>query len=161
MKSIAALPEPVSTKYLPCFLFEADSTSLSETDLRIEWLKCRARAARWKEEIQLIDEEMRRALDFCSWKVKWWEQQVHRRVTSLSHLQEGLVAYATENAAAERHRLMSWSNAWAPVRQRAAQVLEIHLKDREDAAALTMLDVEVEADECDDNLAASWECDGE
>ena len=148
-------------KYLLWFPFEAGTTSLSETDLRIEWLKCRARAARWKEEIQLINEEMRRALDFCSWKVKWWEQQVHRRVTALPHLQEGLVAYATENAAAERHRLMSWSNAWAPVRQRAAQVLENHLKDREDAAALTMLDVEVEADECDDDFVASWECDVE
>jgi hypothetical protein len=52
-----------------------------------------------------------------------------------------------------------WSSAWAPVRQRAAQVLEHHLKDQEDAAALTMLEVEVEVDECDDDLLANWECD--
>jgi hypothetical protein len=45
------------------------------------------------------------------------------------------------------------------VRQRAAQVLEHHLKDREDAAALTMLEVEVEVDECDNDLSANWECD--
>jgi hypothetical protein len=104
---------------------------------------------------------MRRALVFCSWKVKWWEQQAHRRMTVLPHLREGLVAYATENAAAERSRLMSWSSTWAPVRQRAAQVLENHLKGREDAPGLTMLDVEVEAEECDDDLAANWECDVE
>ena len=103
---------------------------------------------------------MRRALDFCSWKVKWWEQQAHRRM-AVPHLREGLVAYATENTAAERHRLMSWSNALAAVRQHAAQVLENHLKDREDVAGLTMLDIEVEADECDDDLAANWECDVE
>jgi hypothetical protein len=150
MKLIAAfLREHVST-YFPS---EVDTTLLTESDLRVKWLKCRARAARWKEEIQLIEEEMRRALDFCSWKVKWWEEQAHRRTSVSPHLREGLVAYSIENATTERRRLLSWSNAWAPVRQRAAQVLENHLKDREDAAALTMLDVEVEADECDDDLA--------
>jgi hypothetical protein len=148
------LQEPVSTQ----FPSEAYMTSVPNTDLRVEWLKCRARAARWKEEIQLIEEEMRRALEFCSWKVKWWEQQAHRRSTVHPHIQEGLIAYATENAAAERRRLMSWSNAWAAVRQRAAQVLEKHLKNQEDAAGLTMLEVEVEVevDECDDDLAANW-----
>lgn len=100
---------------------------------------------------------MRRALQFCSWKVKWWEQQAHRRMTVPPHLREGLVAYATRNAAVERRRLMSWSNAWAPVRQRAAQVLENHLKDREDSAGLTMLEIEVEADECDDDLPPDWD----
>ena len=103
---------------------------------------------------------MCRALDFCSWKVKWWEQQAHRRM-AVPHLRKGLVAYATENAAAERCRLMSWSNAWAAVHQCAAQVLENHLKDCEDVAGLTMLDIEVEADECDVDLAANWECDVE
>jgi hypothetical protein len=82
-------------------------------------------------------------------------------MTVLPHLQEGLVAYATENAAVERCRLMSWLNAWAPVRQHAAQVLENHLKDREDAPGLMILDVEIEAEECDDDLAANWECDVE
>jgi hypothetical protein len=138
---------------------KANAISLPETDLRVEWLKCRARAARWKEELYLIEEEMRRALEFCSWKVKWWEQQAHRRTTVPPHLQEGLVAYATENAAAECRRLMTWSNTWAAVRQRAAQVLENHLKDREDAAGLSMLNIEVEVDECDDDLATDWECD--
>ena len=37
-----------------------------ESDLRVEWLKCRARASRWKEEIQLVEEEMRRSLEFGS-----------------------------------------------------------------------------------------------
>jgi hypothetical protein len=100
---------------------------------------------------------MRRALEFCSWKVKWWEQQAHRRTTVPPHLREGLVAYATQNAAMERRRFMSWSNTWAPVRQRAAQVLENHLKDQEDSVGLTMLDIEVERDERDDDLASDWE----
>ena len=98
---------------------------------------------------------MRRALQFCSWKVKWWEQQAHRRTAVPPHLGEGLVAYAVQNAAMERRRLMSWSNTWAPVRQRAAQVLESYLKDREDSVGLTMLEIEV--DERDDDLAPEWD----
>jgi hypothetical protein len=110
MKSIAVfLREPVST-YLPS---EANTTSLPGLNLRVEWLKCHAQAVRWKEEIQLIEEEMRWALDFCSWKMMWWDQQAHCRMTAPPHLQEGLVAYATENTAIERRRLMSWSSRGA------------------------------------------------
>ena len=52
---------------------------------------------------------------------------------------------------------MSWSNSWAQVRQHAAQVFENYLKDREDLAGLTMLEIEVEADEHDDDLVPDWD----
>jgi len=136
-------------------------TSLLEINLCIEWLKCHVQAARWKEEIQLIDEEMHQALEFCSWKVKWWEQQAHCRIIVPPHLQQGLVAYATQNAAVEHCRLMSWTNIWAPVCQYTAQVLENHLKDQEDLAGLTMLEIEVEVDECDNDLAPDWDYNAE
>jgi hypothetical protein len=42
--------------------------------VRVEWLKLRARAARWREEILLLEEEMRRAIEFCDWKQRWWRQ---------------------------------------------------------------------------------------
>ena len=50
-----------------------------DPDLRVEWLKCRARATRWKEEIMLLEEEMHRAIQFCAWKVNWWDKQAHLR----------------------------------------------------------------------------------
>ena len=71
---------------------------------------------------------MHQTLDFCLWKVMWWEQQAYYRTIVSFHLQEGLVAYVTENVAAE-HRLISWSIAWAPIYQLVAQVLESYLKD--------------------------------
>lgn len=141
------LPEPISTPL--SFHLKLIQPHYLKTDLCIEWLKCRAWAARWKEEIQLIDEEMRQALEFCLWKVKWWEQQAHHRTTVPSHLWEGLVAYTTQNAAMEHRRLMSWLNAWELVCQRTAQVLENHLKGQKESAELTMLEIEIEADECD------------
>jgi hypothetical protein len=67
------------------------------------------------------------------------------------------VAYATQNTAAEHRRLMSWSNSWAQVHQYVAQVLENYLKDWEDLAGFTMLEIEVEADEYNDDLAPDWD----
>ncbi|KAF8230324.1 hypothetical protein L208DRAFT_1282617, partial [Tricholoma matsutake] len=86
-----------------------------DTDLCIEWLKCHARAAKWKEEIQLLEEEMRQATRFCAWKGNWWDKQAHHQTSILSHLTKGLATYATENAATECHQLLSWSNSWVAI----------------------------------------------
>ncbi|KAJ7699783.1 hypothetical protein B0H14DRAFT_3100193 [Mycena olivaceomarginata] len=40
--------------------------------LRIEWAKTRARAWRWTEEVDLVEEEMRRVLAFLNWKANHW-----------------------------------------------------------------------------------------
>lgn len=98
---------------------------------------------------------MRRAIQFCAWKGNWWEKQAHRRTSISSHLAEGIAAYAAENATAERHRLISWSNSWAAIRQRAALVLETHLKDKEDETDLAVqpvLEVEIEGEDDGEDL---------
>jgi len=101
---------------------------------------------------------MRRSLQFCAWKAKWWEEQAVRRTDVPPHLSEGLVAYAAENAAAERRRLATWSNHWAAVRERAGLILENHLKDKEeDTLGVAMLEVEVDPDDGDDDLMVDWE----
>jgi hypothetical protein len=120
-------------------------------DLRVEWLKCRARAARWKEEIELVEEEMRRAIQFCAWKANWWEEQAGRRTLVSAHLAEGIAAYAAENATAERRRLLSWSSHWEVVRQRARLVLQNHLNNNEDGGEMGALEIEIE-DEDDEAL---------
>src|SRR4051794_22222389 len=40
--------------------------------LRIEWMKSRARAARWSEEVLLVVEEMCQVMQFLKWKAEWW-----------------------------------------------------------------------------------------
>ncbi|KAK6988879.1 CxC2 domain-containing protein [Favolaschia claudopus] len=65
--------------------------------LRIEWAKTRARAMRWTEEVDLLEEEMRRVLEFQKWKAEWWAALADQRqtvVASDSILNEGLTAYA-------------------------------------------------------------------
>jgi hypothetical protein len=84
-------------------------------DLHIEWLKCCTRAARWNEEILLLEEEMHRAIQFCAWKMNWWEKQAHCQISIPSHLAEGIAAYATEQATMEHCQLTSWSSSWSAI----------------------------------------------
>lgn len=86
-------------KSLSCismFVFlETDETFIA---LRVEWCKSRARAMRWDEEVELLQEEMRRVLQFFEWQRAWWMEQ-RSRITGLpSEEAEGLVAYATRQA---------------------------------------------------------------
>ncbi|KAF6743804.1 hypothetical protein DFP72DRAFT_993649 [Ephemerocybe angulata] len=44
----------------------------SESVLRIEWCKARARAHRWQEECHLLGEEMRRTAEYFRWEQRQW-----------------------------------------------------------------------------------------
>ncbi|KAF8867585.1 hypothetical protein BD779DRAFT_1413196, partial [Infundibulicybe gibba] len=57
-----------------------------------------ARAYRWKEEVLLLEEEMRCTLTYCWWKACWWATQGEQRCTGNAYLDEGLKAYATQQA---------------------------------------------------------------
>jgi hypothetical protein len=118
--------------------------------VRVEWLKLRARAARWREEVLLLDEEMRRAIEFCDWKQHWWQQQVEGRGADARvvgtdgsnaqgslepHILDGIRAYALQHADVERKRADVWDGKWELVRQRAKEILKL-LKSDENALAL-------------------------
>ncbi|KAJ7576448.1 hypothetical protein C8J56DRAFT_800049, partial [Mycena floridula] len=66
--------------------------------LRIQWLKTRARATRWDEELELLVEEMRRVNEFLHYREKWWVGQGHG-VPGNSPESEGKSAYAFRQAA--------------------------------------------------------------
>jgi hypothetical protein len=54
--------------------------------LRIEWAKSCARTAWWCEEVDLLDEEMRRVLCFLDWKSAWWVKMGVARSNVAGHL---------------------------------------------------------------------------
>jgi hypothetical protein len=95
--------------------------------LRVEWLKQRARAQQWREEVLLVEEEMRRSLSFCLWRSKWWFCRASGHTDKPAHVVEGLVAYSTEQKDAEEQRAMLWAAKWAAIRERAKAVLRGHL----------------------------------
>lgn len=123
--------------------------NLFPSDLRVEWLKCRARAMRWTEEIKLVEEEMRRSLEFGRWLVRWWMQRSGLRTGITSHLREGLTAYGEEMAEMEHNRIISWELSWASIRERAKMVLERHLNEKDGEREITIpkLTVEIEIED--------------
>ena len=41
-------------------------------NIKVEWARSKARAEQWAEEIQLLEEEMRRVIQYFKWKAVWW-----------------------------------------------------------------------------------------
>jgi hypothetical protein len=123
----------------------------------VEWAKARARADRWEEEVILLDEEMRRVLEFCRWKEAWWKEQVPRRDGVSAPLADGLLAYAEEQADMERHISQLWSIKWAGARKLAQPILQaalgeepaIHMEDVA-AGSLDSIVLDIEDEEGDE-----------
>ena len=103
--------------------------------LRIEWCRSRARAMRFSEEVELLNEEMRRVLAFLEWETRRWEERATERirtgapaaatvdptvaptmpVISESALDEGLHAYALRQAAIRRQLFNRFSTQWKDI----------------------------------------------
>ncbi|KAK7434138.1 hypothetical protein VKT23_020364 [Stygiomarasmius scandens] len=98
--------------------------------IRVEWCKARARMLRWKEEVILLVEEIRRMREYSQTKATWWEaRQVGkaemRAGGSLSvELVEGLDAYALQQAAFERERADHIQSRWRLLADHAEKVLD-------------------------------------
>jgi hypothetical protein len=77
-------------------------------------MKARARSLRWKEELLLLPEEIRRTIAYHQWKAEWWEQRAALRTDVDSALAEGLKAYTARQATIRRglagQALSLWQN---------------------------------------------------
>lgn len=85
--------------------------------VRIEWLKARARAQRWEEELRLLREEMRRVLATFTWTASWWDSKVPYSVRDPA-VTEGLRAYAIEHADMYRELRVQFDSQWRDVLDR-------------------------------------------
>lgn len=82
--------------------------------MRVEWAKTCARMNRWKEEVLLIQEEMRRVLAYHEWRNTWWEEQSSRRTVGDGTIQSGLAGYAKKQAAISRRMAEVCAAYWLP-----------------------------------------------
>lgn len=145
----------------PSYLFtDADYVFLHHEALRVEWAKCKARAARWEEEIRILLEEMRRVIAFGEWKADWWDSQAERRAGVDMILKEGLGAYAAEHAANERAVVVSLELRWADIRERAQLILDSLGPGIGEDLVQSPFDVEVILDEENDDFSynVSFHC---
>lgn len=85
--------------------------------MRVEWAKTRARADRWKEEVKLTVEEMRRIIQYLDWRAQNWRRQADHEVrTNISDaLKSGLHGYAHKQANIYERLAMSFACRWHPI----------------------------------------------
>ncbi|KAG6808450.1 hypothetical protein H0H92_004084 [Tricholoma furcatifolium] len=123
---------------------ETDVDGSLHDGIRLEWMKARARAERWTEEVILLEEEMRRVLEYCAWQAAWWDQQATCRSTNSAALDEGLRAFAAEQAHMERLRCHIWETRWAPIRHQGLEVLRKKLETPSEDLQENYEEIEVE-----------------
>jgi hypothetical protein len=82
--------------------------------MRVEWVKSKARADRWREETILLAEEMRCVVVYFDWKANWWITQRSRRPNTTSDVCDGLAAYSAKQAALCHHFAASFAGQWYP-----------------------------------------------
>ncbi|KAI0348829.1 hypothetical protein OH77DRAFT_1550647, partial [Trametes cingulata] len=100
--------------------------------LRVEWAKAKARAARWVEQVRLVDEEMRRAITTTRHFAKQWNLRRSRRQVQADNnpsrldeeLDEGLSAYADEHCAMETSIADALEDKWRFIRSLASDMMD-------------------------------------
>ncbi|KAJ7028751.1 hypothetical protein C8F04DRAFT_1212103 [Mycena alexandri] len=92
--------------------------------LRVEWCRGYARMRRWNEDVVLIEEEMRRTIEFGAWMAGQWETCATARTEGVTPaLQEGLCAYALEHVQRETDTSSLLSKRWGGLREKARAYL--------------------------------------
>jgi hypothetical protein len=83
--------------------------------MHVEWAKAHARANRWKEEVLLLTEEIRRVVAYLDWKASWWRTQGSHRDDVRADITDGLIAYAYRQADLMHKLAESFAALWYPV----------------------------------------------
>ncbi|KAF9032545.1 hypothetical protein BDZ89DRAFT_948234 [Hymenopellis radicata] len=79
----------------------------------MEWLKSRARSNRWTEEVNVLEEEMRRIPVTLEERAIWWDARRESENTELgADIKEGIRAYAAQQAATQRTLVGAFRAIW-------------------------------------------------
>ena len=116
---------PGDGRYNPSWIWTAPSSMTLPTEgsaseqrevhdtVRYEWMTCKARADRWMEEVELLQEEMRRVVVYLEWKSCWWTGKVGARAGSCPlDIQSGVDSYARRQANVYRDLAVSFAGQW-------------------------------------------------
>ncbi|KAF7342705.1 CxC2 domain-containing protein [Mycena sanguinolenta] len=80
--------------------------------IRVEWSRAKARKTRWQEEVELLQEEMRRTLRYLEWQATWWEARQDSRPTVSHPVKLALRAYALKQAWLHRRLAPHFKSQW-------------------------------------------------
>lgn len=99
--------------------------------MRSTYARVRARWLRWKEEIQLLLEEMRRGPVFLLWKANWWKERADARPEVAFVLQSGLRAYAFRQSRLFSGMAVGLVRRWASIVAKNSLTVEWPLELRD------------------------------
>ncbi|KAJ7847993.1 hypothetical protein B0H14DRAFT_3453348 [Mycena olivaceomarginata] len=98
-----------------------DNVAMNEA-VRIEWAKAHARSMRWAEEVDLLEEEMRRIGQFLQWRSDWWNAKVDLRGLPEGPQREGKTAYAKHQAAVQTRLVADFAVEWDGLAEKIRRV---------------------------------------
>ncbi|KAF7797546.1 hypothetical protein EIP86_008746 [Pleurotus ostreatoroseus] len=95
--------------------------------LRIEFLRSRARANRWEEQVNLLEEEKRRTLVSCELNAQEWDKRSLKISSRNDAYGQGLAAYAAEQASIQRGIAAKYRALWSNVSEsvRGAETVDV------------------------------------
>lgn len=100
--------EASNSRYEPSWIWLVPHvTGSNQTDqeaeftdsMRVEWAKARARMMRWKEEFLLVQEEMRRVIEYLRWRAAWWCERSSLQVHAEPTVSSRISGYANKQSA--------------------------------------------------------------
>ncbi|KAJ7042741.1 hypothetical protein C8F04DRAFT_1207805 [Mycena alexandri] len=92
--------------------------------LHVEWCKVHVRTRRYREEVQLLREEMRRTIAFGYTEAAEWDRLAREELEGASaEVTEGRRAYVAEHANTERARCAALEADWRGILQKAEAFL--------------------------------------
>lgn len=106
-------------QYSPSWIWRSSITAVSpdevNEDMRVEWAQCVARADRWEEEVILLQEEMRRVVQFLEWRSSdWFAKAGSRTGTVTPAVLAGLSAYVNKQGSVFHNLAIRFSQRWHP-----------------------------------------------
>ncbi|KAI4517411.1 hypothetical protein K525DRAFT_210959 [Schizophyllum commune Loenen D] len=133
--------------------------------LRVEYLKSKARRDRDREEIQLLEEEMRRTIASLDHDAEVWRQRAQSRANCDEILADGLRSYANEHALICRERAALLEHKWRSTRNAGQLALTLLFDDIEPLAEEgareeledTIDGIGVDQDDTEDDAVASMD----
>ena len=104
-------------QWAPSWIWRSSTTAIStdevNEDMHVEWAQCMAHADRWEEEVILLQEEMRRVVQYLQWRSNDWLSKVDSRVGAVSSVvHSGLSAYARKQAAVYHNLAVRFCQCW-------------------------------------------------
>ncbi|KAJ7108897.1 hypothetical protein C8R43DRAFT_1139824 [Mycena crocata] len=132
-----------------------DEAAMNEA-VRIEWAKARARCMRWAEEVDLLEEEMRRVQHFLLWRAEWWKEQIGRRGLEDGPQLEGETAYALRQSALQMKLRGDFMREWKALPELVRKGRAGELEDEHAAGAQDGRDGD-ESEEEDDDASSGEE----